>query len=202
MTLLNVVDVEATCWDGQAQRHGWAGTLRSQRVLHPADRHHAGGSRFWRQLWSSSANYACVGTAPSPAPFSASQLCKFVLLPVLSSLSASCTSPLAKRLCHLFVKCSREACDLLRAEYHTDSRPWASWGDYDRRQIQRQAVGGVRFPFSARHTNAKRAYAEAYSLRKAGMAQAPSPTPGCHSKERTTAAPMTPGTSRPWSPGW
>jgi Inhibitor of the KinA pathway to sporulation, predicted exonuclease len=90
----------------------------------------------------------------------------------LSSLSASCTIPLAKKLCHLFVKCSREACDLLRAEYHTDSRPWASWGDYDRRQIQRQAVGGVRFPFSARHTNAKRAYAEAYSLRKAGMAQA------------------------------
>jgi len=30
----------------------------------------------------------------------------------------------------------------------------------------------------------------------------PSPTPGCHSKERTTAAPTTPGTSRLWSPSW
>jgi Cysteine-rich D. len=54
--------------------------------------------------------------APLAAPFSpeelyqsASQLCKSVLLNVLHSLSASCTSPLAKKLCHLFVKCSSKS---------------------------------------------------------------------------------------------
>lgn len=68
----------------------------------------------------------------------------------------------------------REACELLRRDFQADSRPWASWGDYDRKQVQLQCdLGGIPYPFSARHTNAKKVYAEAHRLKKRpGMNQA------------------------------
>ena len=64
-----------------------------------------------------------------------------------------------------------EACAVLRRDFRSDSRPWASWGDYDRRQFQRQA-GQAPYPFGARHTNAKTVYAAASGLPLPGMAQA------------------------------
>lgn len=62
----------------------------------------------------------------------------------------------------------------VRREFRSGSRPWASWGDYDRKQFASQcALGGVPYPFSARHTNAKKAFTQAHALRKRpGMAQA------------------------------
>ncbi|MFI6866316.1 exonuclease domain-containing protein [Nocardia sp. NPDC050406] len=67
-----------------------------------------------------------------------------------------------------------QACALLRERFHTDSRPWASWGDYDRRQFETQcAATGVRYPFGTRHTNAKRAFSAAQgTTRRYGMAGA------------------------------
>ncbi|MEY9860284.1 inhibitor of KinA sporulation pathway (predicted exonuclease) [Catenulispora sp. GAS73] len=53
-----------------------------------------------------------------------------------------------------------EACDQLRRQHCADSRPWASWGDYDRKQFQRQCdATAVRYPFAATHTNAKQQFA-------------------------------------------
>ncbi|WP_433566471.1 exonuclease domain-containing protein [Nocardia sp. CA-151230] len=67
-----------------------------------------------------------------------------------------------------------EACELLRTEFHADSRPWASWGDYDRKQLTAQCEGmGVRYPFGSRHTNAKPAFSAARdTTRRYGMAGA------------------------------
>jgi inhibitor of KinA sporulation pathway (predicted exonuclease) len=67
-----------------------------------------------------------------------------------------------------------EACRLLAAEHHAGSRPWASWGDYDRNQFTRQCRDTrTPYPFGRHHTNAKAAFTEAYGLRKRpGMAQA------------------------------
>ena len=66
-----------------------------------------------------------------------------------------------------------EACEVLRRDHHADSRAWASWGDYDRNQFRRQcSATGVRYPFSARHSNAKQVYAAAHHLPRLGMAQA------------------------------
>ncbi|MFI1912686.1 exonuclease domain-containing protein [Nocardia sp. NPDC020380] len=54
------------------------------------------------------------------------------------------------------------ACELLRAEYRADSRGWASWGNYDRTQFERQCgATEVRYPFGQRHTNAKVAFSAA-----------------------------------------
>ncbi|MFK4101990.1 exonuclease domain-containing protein [Streptomyces sp. NPDC019531] len=67
-----------------------------------------------------------------------------------------------------------EACRMLAAEHASGARPWASWGDYDRHQFTRQC-GATRtpYPFGRRHTNAKAVFTEAHGLRKRpGMAQA------------------------------
>ena len=48
------------------------------------------------------------------------------------------------------------ACATLRKELGSEQRVWASYGDYDRRQFQRQcADAGVRYPFGIRHLNVK-----------------------------------------------
>jgi inhibitor of KinA sporulation pathway (predicted exonuclease) len=67
-----------------------------------------------------------------------------------------------------------DACRLLAVGHRAGARPWASWGDYDRRQFTRQCEStGVVYPFGHRHTNAKVAFTEAYRLRRRpGMAQA------------------------------
>lgn len=53
-----------------------------------------------------------------------------------------------------------EASRLLREEFDAQSRPWASWGDYDRQQLRRECrAKGVRYPFGDRHINAKTLFA-------------------------------------------
>jgi inhibitor of KinA sporulation pathway (predicted exonuclease) len=52
------------------------------------------------------------------------------------------------------------ACATLRDELGAPQRVWASYGDYDRRQFQRQcADAGVRYPFGSRHLNVKTLFA-------------------------------------------
>ncbi|WP_285664341.1 3'-5' exonuclease [Actinorhabdospora filicis] len=67
-----------------------------------------------------------------------------------------------------------EACRILAREHRADSRAWASWGDYDRKQFEHQCrTSAAVYPFSSRHTNAKAVYAESHGLKKRpGMAAA------------------------------
>ena len=65
------------------------------------------------------------------------------------------------------------ACDLLAERHRAGSRRWASWGDYDRKQFERQcAAAAVRYPFGRSHVNAKLCFAEAHGIRRQGMAGA------------------------------
>ena len=49
-----------------------------------------------------------------------------------------------------------DACKILEADYHTQERLWASFGDYDRRQFDKQCRDqGVRYPFGPSHLNVK-----------------------------------------------
>ncbi|MDT8307672.1 MAG: 3'-5' exonuclease [Anaerolineae bacterium] len=49
-----------------------------------------------------------------------------------------------------------EACALLRGEYNSRRRIWASYGDYDRRQLEEQCADrGVPYPFGLTHLNVK-----------------------------------------------
>jgi inhibitor of KinA sporulation pathway (predicted exonuclease) len=67
-----------------------------------------------------------------------------------------------------------EACKQLATEHAAGTRRWASWGDYDRKQFERQCQAtNTPYPFGHRHVNAKAVFTEAYGLRKRpGMAQA------------------------------
>ena len=53
-----------------------------------------------------------------------------------------------------------EACRLLRSKYRCDQRTWASYGDYDRNQFERQCRSfGVKYPFGTTHLNVKNLFA-------------------------------------------
>jgi inhibitor of KinA sporulation pathway (predicted exonuclease) len=50
----------------------------------------------------------------------------------------------------------KDACKLLESEYLTSERLWASYGDYDRRQFEKQCRDqGIRYPFGPGHLNVK-----------------------------------------------
>lgn len=66
-----------------------------------------------------------------------------------------------------------EACAILAREYDSGVRPWASWGDYDRRQFDSQArAAAVAYPFGNVHTNAKKVFGAARNMKGPGMARA------------------------------
>ena len=67
-----------------------------------------------------------------------------------------------------------EACARLQRQYGTKDRVWASYGDYDRRQFERQcAVFGVPYPFGPGHLNVKTLFALVRALpREVGMDEA------------------------------
>jgi inhibitor of KinA sporulation pathway (predicted exonuclease) len=60
-----------------------------------------------------------------------------------------------------------EACDLLRGEYGSHQRTWASYGDYDRLQFVKQCEAwGIPYPFGHSHINVKNLLALQLGLKK------------------------------------
>ena len=58
-----------------------------------------------------------------------------------------------------------EACSLLRHEYETKDRLWASYGDYDRRMFERCCAAlAVPYPFGHGHLNVKSLFAVSLGL--------------------------------------
>lgn len=54
----------------------------------------------------------------------------------------------------------REVCSILKKQYHSKERAWASYGDYDRSQFDRQCrASGIGYPFGPSHLNIKNLYA-------------------------------------------
>ncbi|GAA3003223.1 3'-5' exonuclease [Kitasatospora albolonga] len=143
--LLNVVDVEATCWDGQPPPGAVSEIIEiGLTVVDLAARRRVARHRI-------------------------------LVRPARSAVSAFCTELTGLTQAEVMRGVEfAEACRLLAAEHLSGQRVWASWGDYDRHQFTRQCrAARVRYPFGHRHVNAKAAFTEAYGLRKRpGMAQA------------------------------
>lgn len=58
-----------------------------------------------------------------------------------------------------------EACRILRDEYAAEDRLWASFGDYDRKKLEREChAKGVAYPFGDAHLNVKNLFAVVYRL--------------------------------------
>lgn len=143
--LLNVVDVEATCWPGSRPPGAVSEIIEiGLTVVDLATAERIGRHRI-------------------------------LVRPVRSRVSDFCTELTGLTQQEVDAGLSfGEACGLLAAEHASGARPWASWGDYDRNQFTRQC-GATRtpYPFGRRHTNAKAVFTEAHGLRKRpGMAQA------------------------------
>ena len=66
------------------------------------------------------------------------------------------------------------ACSLLKKKYFSKERVWASYGDYDRRQFERQCQSlKVSYPFDTRHINVKSLFAIIHALpQEVGMDKA------------------------------
>ncbi|MFG3139092.1 exonuclease domain-containing protein [Streptomyces sp. NPDC048211] len=143
--LLNVVDIEATCWDGQPPPGAVSEiieiglTVVDLRARERLARH------------------------------------RILVRPARSSVSAFCTELTGLTQAEVDTGLAfADACRLLAAEHRAGARPWASWGDYDRNQFIRQCrATGTPYPFGRRHTNAKIPFTTAHGLRRRpGMAQA------------------------------
>jgi inhibitor of KinA sporulation pathway (predicted exonuclease) len=143
--VLNVVDVEATCWAGDPP----PGQVSEIIEIGLTTIDLGSGERTGRY--------------------------RLLVRPSLSTVSEFCTE--LTGLTHDEVDGGAsfaETCRMLADEYHVASRPWASWGDYDRRQFLRQCEAtGTAYPFGAVHVNAKVVFTQARGLRKQpGMAAA------------------------------
>lgn len=143
--LLNVIDIEATCWDGQPPPGAVSEIIEiGLTVVDPVARERLARHRI-------------------------------LVRPVRSSVSAFCTelTGLTRTEVESGLPFA-DACRLLAAEHRAGTRAWASWGDYDRKQFTRQCgATGTPYPFGHRHTNAKIPFTATHGLRKRpGMAQA------------------------------
>ncbi|MFF7331650.1 exonuclease domain-containing protein [Streptomyces sp. NPDC090306] len=143
--LLNVVDVEATCWAGPQP----AGEVSEIIEIGLTVVDLTAGERVARH--------------------------RILVRPARSRVSEFCTelTGLTQHEVDRGVTFA-QACRLLAAEHRAGARPWASWGDYDRHQFTRQCrAAPAPYPFGRHHTNAKAVFTQAYGLRKRpGMAQA------------------------------
>lgn len=143
--LLNVVDVEATCWAVEPP----AGAVSEIIEIGLTVVDLAAGERVGRH--------------------------RLLVRPERSEVSQFCTELTGLTQAEVDGGVDfAEACRLLAAEHGAGPRPWASWGDYDRHQFTRQcAATRTAYPFGKRHTNAKAVFTRAHGLRKRpGMAQA------------------------------
>ena len=86
--------------------------------------------------------------------------------PVYSVVSEFCTR--LTTLTHEVVETGiglREACLKLEDEYQSKKRVWASYGDFDRRQFERECrLKNVPYPFGSRHINVKTLFAIKHRL--------------------------------------
>ena len=143
--MLNVVDVEATCWRGASPRDQTSEIIEIGLCVVDL----VGRRRVARD--------------------------RILVRPVRSRVSAFCTELTGLTQAEVDDGVSlAEACALLADRHQANTRAWASWGDYDRRQFERQCASAeVPYPFGDRHINAKAVFAQAYDLqRQMGMASA------------------------------
>jgi inhibitor of KinA sporulation pathway (predicted exonuclease) len=68
----------------------------------------------------------------------------------------------------------KAACTILKTKYQSQQRIWASFGDYDRRQFEKQCQSKkISYPFGSRHINVKSLFAVIHALpHEIGMAEA------------------------------
>ena len=133
LTELIIVDIEATCWErGSKPRE------------EPNEIIEIGLCIFNLKEWK------------------AEKKDQIIVTPTQSTVSKYCTNLTGwtkKQLVDSGVLLG-DACSKLTSVYNTRSRTWASWGNYDRLQFERECRWkAIPYPFSADHINLKTIFA-------------------------------------------
>ncbi len=135
---LIVIDVEATCWDGEPP----AGQEAEIIEIGVCELDINSGERVARQS---------ILVKPERSEVS----------PFCTQLTTLCPEQVAAGVSF------ERACRILRRKYRTGDRTWASYGDYDRRQFERQCQArGIPYPFGPTHINVKNLVAVLNGLRR------------------------------------
>lgn len=141
-----VIDIESTCWEGGFPPRGEANDIIE------------------------------IGLAPLEAATGRRLERRSILVrPERSRVSPFCTqlTTLTQEQVDAGIA-FKDACRILEDEYLSSQRLWASFGDYDRRQFEKQCRDqGIRYPFGPSHLNAKTLFAVARALpSEVGLPQA------------------------------
>jgi inhibitor of KinA sporulation pathway (predicted exonuclease) len=142
--LINVLDLEATCWDGPPPPSQVSEVIEIGLCVFD----HVKAERRTRH--------------------------QLIVRPERSEVSAFCTGLTGWTAEALAQGASfADTCVRLRREFHSDSRLMLSWGGYDFRQVKRQCEATTTpFPF-CRHIDLKAAHREFYRLpKRLGLGQA------------------------------
>jgi inhibitor of KinA sporulation pathway (predicted exonuclease) len=145
LDLLLVIDVEATCWEGEPP----SGQENEIIEVGICTLDVATGERREKR--------------------------SLLVNPELSQISPFCTqlTTLTQEQVDQGISFA-EACTILQSEYLSHQRVWASYGDYDRAQFERQChTRQIAYPFGSRHINIKTLFALCHGLaHEVGMARA------------------------------
>lgn len=141
---LNVIDVEATCWKGRPPAGQRNEIIEIGLCVVDIERRERVAKR------------------------------QIMVRPHVSTVSEFCTELTG----HTQADVDRgvgfaDACAVLKREYDSGNRPWASWGDYDRKQFDAQCrIAAIAYPFGPVHTNAKKVFGARRGMKGPGMARA------------------------------
>jgi inhibitor of KinA sporulation pathway (predicted exonuclease) len=147
--IINVVDIEATCWDKQSPPGlGGAGQISDIIEIGLTVTDLAAGERLAKH--------------------------KILVRPARSTVSEFCTALTGLTQAEVDGGVSfAEACRVLVTTHDATTRPWASWGNYDRSHFLRQCEEtGVPYPFGDVHVNAKAVFSAANRTKRAGHGMA------------------------------
>jgi inhibitor of KinA sporulation pathway (predicted exonuclease) len=152
LSVILVVDVESTCWSAE------------------------GGGAADEAPPGQQSEIIEIGVAVVDTGSLRIQQCDDLLVkPAHSEVSAFCTQLTTLTPAQVnggvpFV----EACRVLKKRYAAQECSWASWGDYDRSQFERQCrVQTVAYPFGKTHLNVKNLFSLVHALpEELGMAEA------------------------------
>ena len=137
--LVNVIDIEATCWTGAAP------TCMVSEIIE--------------------VGIAVVDVMTKVVICAES----YIVLPMESTVSDFCTelTTLTPEYVQEHGNDFEAVLAILSKDYASLIRPWVSWGDYDRNMFQKQCLRrDVRYPFGQRHTNLKTVYSMMNALDK------------------------------------
>lgn len=149
LDVIIVVDIECTCWDKKTPAR-----LQESEIVEIG---------------------VCIVCMAKLAPISKESI---LVQPQNSAISNFCTNltTITQEIVDKDGMSFREACSLLRSKYNSNNRLWASWGDYDRRQFERQCKKtcyNAQYPFGPTHINFKNLFAITMGLsREVGMGEA------------------------------